>query len=91
MNVAQFMIDNGPVAFNSLKRAPRPPQTAALGAINDLVPVDKTDGKIGAILGFTSTGLAITSAVMNKPRTKAIIRSVGCIGLTFVYLATADK
>lgn len=89
-DLAQFMINNGPVAFSKFVKTPKPPQT--LGAAIDLtsLPVSTTTGAIGGMYGLVATGASIGAAVFGKNRTKAIIRSIGCIGLTFVYMGAAD-
>ncbi len=99
VNVTEFMLNNGPVAFDKILRAPKPPKTSALGQtgptradqLANLVSIDKTSGRIGGLTGLAATVLSMGSAVKGPSKSKSILRAVGCIGLTFIYMASADE
>ena len=97
MNVTEFMLNNGPVAFDKILRAPKPPRTSALGTttradqLANLVSIDRTSGRIGGLTGLAATVLSVGSAVKGPSKTKSILRAVGCIGLTFIYMASAEE
>ena len=99
VNVTEFMLNNGPVAFDKILRAPKPPKTSALGSsgltraeqFGDLISVDKTSARIGKFTGLTATILSVGASIKGDNRTKAIMRSLGCVGLTLIYMASAEK
>ena len=104
MDVSEFMIKNGPVAFEKFRRAPGPP-SSALGSVKydfssggatnypgphlDLsgAPVGSTTAAIGGLWGVVATALSVGAAIKGSSRNKSAMRAVGCVGLTFVYLA----
>ena len=95
MDVSQFMIKNGPVAFEKFRRAPGPPSSALgsatsyPGPVLDLsgAPVGSTTAAIGGLWGLAATALSVGAAIKGSSRNKSVMRAVGCVGLTFVYLA----
>lgn len=100
VDVTEFMLNNGPVAFDKILRAPKPPRTSALGTTHrgsraehlaNLVSIDRTSGRIGGLTGLAATVLSVGSAVKGPSKTKSILRAVGCIGLTFIYMASAEE
>lgn len=103
VDVTEFMLNNGPVAFDKILRAPKPPKTSALGQafeptnqtradqLANLVRIDRTSGRIGGFTGLAATFLSVGSAVKGPSKTKSILRAVGCIGLTFIYMASAEE
>lgn len=99
MDVTEFMLNNGPVAFDKILRAPKPPKTSALGQTSttradqlaNLVKIDKTSGRIGGFTGLAATFLSLGSIAKGPSKRKSILRTVGCIGLTFIYMASAEE